>query len=124
MRETFGEAAIAGGDGRQVAWITIAPVGGRPVDAEFLQRALLNLHELRLDLHLPDVVVAIQDVADPLEIAGRLRDDHRRSVVGETCARRPLEVHPRLLQKASQRLRLSPADASARIRGSWREQAV
>jgi hypothetical protein len=86
-----------------------------PVHSEFFERAFLHFHKLRLDLDLPNIAVTNEDVSNPLEITGGLRDDQRRTIVRQTCSRHGVELDAGLLQERLDGL----AFASARSRGRF-----
>ena len=89
--------------------------GEVPLHAEFLQRSFLHLHELGLDLHLPDFAVTGNNISNPLQVARGLGDDQRRPIIGQ---RRALngEAHARLLKKGLQRRRfIGSASTLARL---------
>ncbi len=111
-----------GRTGRRVHPRNAAPVHV-PSDSKLLERALLHLHELGLDLDLPHVVVTGEDVADLLVVAGGLGDDDRGSVVSERAAFDG-EAYAGLLEKRLHRGSLPAQHGCLRRRGLPRGSSV
>ena len=67
----------------EIGRVAIETVGDTPLHAQLFEGAFLDFHELGFDLDLANIVIAIQNIADAFDVSSRLRDDHRRSIIGQ-----------------------------------------